>query len=75
MKKSRNHTAKLSPKLTDAEAERLGKFISENNGQTEAGDLLGVTSFTLSRTLNRRTAPSTLLRRELVRVGVVVKKK
>lgn len=58
-------------KLTDAEVKRLWKYIDTNGGQKKAGDKLGVSVGTLSRSVNKRTAPTPLLRNALVGVGVI----
>ena len=58
-------------KLTPAEAKRLVRFVRKNGGQTKAGGLVGVTSYTISRTANRHTSPSPLFRDKLVEVGVI----
>lgn len=62
---------KRGKKLTLDEAKRLVKFVDENGGQIEAAGTLGVTPATLSRTANRHTAPSPLLRSNLVEKGVL----
>lgn len=58
-------------KLTREEAQRLGKFIDKNGGQVKTSGLLNATPTTLSRTLNRHTAPSPLLRQQLAQHGIV----
>lgn len=62
---------KRHQKLTPAEAKSLEHFIDERGGQTKASVLLSVSTTTLSRTVNRRTAPSPMLHDKLVGAGVV----
>lgn len=62
---------KRSKKLTPAEAQRLEQFVDKNGGQLEARKLFGCTPATLSRTANRHTAPSPLLRDKFVEHGIV----
>lgn len=61
----------MKDKLTKAEAQRLKDFIASKDGQINAGALLGARPETLSRTLNRRTAPSPLLRGKLVEHKII----
>jgi hypothetical protein len=65
--KAQRHTSKLTP----AEAKALEQFIQKNGGQIAAGAFFGIAPSTLSRTANRHTAPSPLLRKQLVNVGIV----
>jgi hypothetical protein len=62
---------KNAVKLTPAEARRLEQFVNDSGGQVRASILLGVAPSTLSRNTNRRTAPSPLLRKNLVEAGIV----
>lgn len=71
MTKRKRHNDKLTPKLTDAEANRLEQYIGENGGQSVVGADLGVAKETLSRNLNRRTAPSPMLRDKLIEKGII----
>lgn len=58
--------------LTPAEAKALEDFVEKNGGQIEASRLLGnIAPATLSRTSNRHTAPSPLLRQKLVENGII----
>ena len=57
--------------LTKAEAERLRKFIATHDGEVKAGALIGVRHETLSRTVNRRTAPSPMLRDKLIEHKII----
>lgn len=57
--------------LTPAEAKRLEQFVDKNGGQVTTSVLLGCAPATLSRNVNRRTAPSALFREKLKEVGVV----
>jgi hypothetical protein len=58
-------------KLTTAEAERLVQFVDDHEGQVATGLLLRVSPYTLSRTANRRTAPSPMLWDKLIEHGIV----
>lgn len=58
-------------KLTPAEAQRLEQFVEKNGGQFEAVKFFGCTIGTLSRTTNRRTGPSPMLRDKLVENGII----
>lgn len=62
---------KLCDKLTPAEAKRLEQFVTKSGGQVKASIILDVAPETLSRSINRHTAPSTLLRKELVKRKIV----
>ncbi len=64
-------TKRTAAKLTPAEAKRLEQYIDKNDGQVKVGGLLSVTVTTLSRTVNRHTAPSPMLREKLVEAGVI----
>jgi len=59
------------PILTPAEAKHLEQFVNKSGGQIKASLLFGVAPATLSRTVNRHTGPSPLLRKELVNHGIV----
>ena len=61
------------PKLTDAEAARLKKYLAAHGGQEPVAVAWRVSSTTLSRTLNRNTAPSPLLRKKLEEIGIIKK--
>ena len=61
------HAAKLTP----AEAKRLEQHVNKGGGQIKAGALFGVTPATISRNVNRHTAPSPMLRKALVEAGIV----
>lgn len=65
--KTKRHTQKL----TNAEAQRLEQFINKNGGQIKVGETFGVTPATLSRNINQHTAPSPMLRKALVGVGII----
>ena len=58
-------------KLVPAEAKRLEQYIEKSGGQPKASLFFGVAISTLSRTVNRHTAPSPLLREKLVEIGIV----
>ena len=58
-------------KLTKDEAKRLREYIDKNGGQEPVAVGWGISSATLSRSLNGDTAPSSLLRRTLAAVGVL----
>lgn len=60
--------------LTPAEATRLEQFISNCGGQIKASILFGVALSTLSRNINRHTAPSPMLRDKLIGAGIVKQK-
>ena len=62
---------KMCAKLTPAEAKRLEQFVEKSGGQVKASILLEVAPETLSRSINRHTAPSTLLRSKLAELGVL----
>ena len=62
---------KRGKKLTTEESRLLEKFVDKSGGQILAAGALGVTPSTLSRTANRHTAPSPLLRSALVDKGVL----
>lgn len=62
---------KMCVKLTRAEAKRLEQFVHERGGQVKTSIILEVAPETLSRTINRHTAPSTLLRSKLVKHKVL----
>ena len=65
--KAQRHTKKLST----AEAKALEQFINRNGGQASAGAFFGIAPSTLSRAVNRHTAPSPLLRKQLENAGIV----
>lgn len=58
-------------KLTPAESRRLEQFVDKVGGQNKASLILHVSTGTLSRSANRRTAPSNMLRDKLVEQGIV----
>lgn len=62
---------KRAEKLTPAEAKRLEQFVDRSGGQVKASVIFGCTPTTLSRSANRRTGPSPLLRDKLVEKGIV----
>jgi len=64
---SQRHAAKLTP----AEAKRLEQYIDNRGGQIKASILFGVAPATLSRNINRHTAPSPMLRDKLIGAGVI----
>lgn len=58
--------------LTKTEAKALEDFVLAQGGQVPASLLLdGVAPSTLSRTINRHTAPSRLLRQAMVRQKII----
>ena len=63
---------KRNEKLTPEEAKRLEKFMDENGGQVKSMELLGVSPVTISRTVNRRTAPLPLFRKELIEKKIIL---
>lgn len=62
---------KMCRLLTPAEAKRLEQFVDKSGGQVKASIILEVAPETLSRSINRHTAPSTLLRKELIKRKIV----
>lgn len=62
---------KMCAKLTPAEAKSLEQFVEKKGGQVKASIVLEVAPETLSRTINRHTAPSALLRSKLVKHKVL----
>ena len=66
-----NMNKKMVTKLNTAEARRLEQFVNKSGGQVKASIILGVAPATLSRNINRHTAPSALLRTKLAEIGVV----
>ena len=58
-------------KLTADEVQRLLLYIKNTGTALQTAALLGVRPETLSKTINRRTAPSPDLRKKLAAVGVV----
>ena len=62
---------KTAVKLTINEAKLLEKFIDKKGGQVPACLLFNVAPSTLSRNVNRHTAPSPMLRDKLVECGIV----
>lgn len=61
----------MQKKLTPAEAKSLEKFVDAQGGQVKASLMFGVAPATLSRTANRHTAPSPLLRDKLLENGII----
>lgn len=59
--------------LTTAEVKRLEQFQKTSGGQLKAAIAMGVTPETLSRTLNRHTAPSQMLRDKFIEWGIIMK--
>lgn len=58
-------------KLTSAEAKRLLVYIDDNGGQIEASAFFGVTPSTLSRNINGHTSPSPMLRKQMIKAGII----
>lgn len=63
----------MKKKLDPPEAKRLEKFVTEAGGQVKASILFGISPTTLSRTANRHTAPSPMLRDKLIDVGIIAR--
>lgn len=61
----------MHKKLTKDEAQRLKDYMEKHSGQVAVSVDFKVTPGTLSRTANRRTAPSPMLRDKLVEHGII----
>lgn len=58
-------------KLTAAESKKLEQFVNKSEGQIKASLILGVSPYTLSRTVNRHTSPSPMLREKFAAHGII----
>ena len=65
--KNNRHAQKLSP----AEARRFEQYVYKGGGQIKVGASFGVTPATVSRNVNRHTAPSPMLRKALIEAGII----